>query len=413
MFSEPGEEPVDTFSNSIDKMNGPIKAMSLIEIKRVNSVNNEVLIDADLVFARSHIKKGRFNINGFPWRDSDRFPVQIKSKDRITFQLLPKTNYEDHVKVGRISRQGSQLSSLEVTFQRKTFPYTVDLALEYQGGTIRLNASKREALGSDFYKATFEFNASEFLRTSFAERIYVDNEEVLFLDRRISVNESNTENFTKPLTSEEILSDSIGIWGLRGTKWSLENKFSHLKSPILFFITPPTATDHFVINPYKLMVEFEIRSEIEISTAELFWSSEQMIFDTTDGEHPIIPINEKIDGVVTEQRYAGAGSLLESETLRESILFTTERLKILPSERPGYKKVRLSTITPLKHLRPLKNKNEAHRLPNAIPISLKITTKDLRTHFHSFPSSESNAEFDDAIKMNCDQLLKAAGSSGR
>lgn len=413
MFSEPGKKP-DGFADALDNIKGPIKAMTIAELKRVSSAPGEAVFNASLVFARSHINKSHFNVTGFPWKDFESFPIQIKVHpltNQASVQLVPETNLEQSAKVGRIIREGGVIKSMDVIFPNKGYPYTVDLGLEYPGGTMRLGAVTRESYGADQYKATFEFETSEALNTAYVERIFIDNEEVRFLNRRIEINDDVSHLNQTALSADEVIPSSIGIWGFRGKNWTLEKSFSHLQTPLLFFFAGQDE-QHFVINPYNLIIEFEVKSDVDISTAELFWSSEQMIFDISESEHPTINLTEKIDGVDVQQRYAAAGKLLEQNTLRESILFDKEGVKILPSERPGYKTVRMKTITPVKHLRALKSLNEAHRLPNVIPISLRVMTKDFRSYFHTFPSKHSAEEIKSGIKGPCDELLKAVNIQG-
>lgn len=408
MFSSPGEE-APSFGNSLDKMEGPIKAMTLVELKRAGLFQDEVVFDASLVFARSHIKKGTFNANGFPWHDVETFPVQIKIGRRSSIQLMPEPNYSEPARVGQIIRESGRLKTIDVSFSHSEFPYAVELGLEYSGGTLRLSATNRENLGNGRYRARFEFSSPDFRYSQYAEKIFIDNDEVQFLNRRVEINDDAEVGNLQALTPDEINPESVGIWGFRGQRWSLEREFSHLNRAYLFFV-PSAEEKSFVINPYNMLIEFEIRSDIGIRQVELFWTLEQMILNTSETETPPFEINEKTEHGEVRQRYAvGGGNLVEQKILRESILFDRESIQELSSSRPGFKTVRLKGLTPMKHLRPLRESHEAHKIPSVAPLSLKITTTDMRTYHHMFASADNREEIERGIRESCRELIRAAG----
>lgn len=426
-FAEPGAPKAPGVFGDIPV---GMQAMSVMNIRRITQSAKEITIEASQNYIRSHAKKMNFDLGALPFSVSgENFPISIKmvkpstaeqfqKNPRITLQLSAEPNFRKVAKVGRIIRQDGVLKSLELRFENQVFPFSVDLALQYEGGNFRLRAKDRELLSGATYQASFDFSSPQAQRTSYVDRIVVDNEEVIFLDRKIDVQEID---FSPGIFADgDIVSESIGLWGKRESEDELGKNFSHMMPSFLFFV-PMMSKEVFVINPYNLWIEFEVRKDIDIAQVELIWTVQKMIIDTRPDEKPdsknkqaqVISITEQTEQGDIPQRYTTGGKLIDRQTMRENILFERDQLKELPSPRPGYKTVRMKSITPLKHLRRLQAEHEAHMVPSVTPMGLRITDTELRTFDHGFGVDPKTTglmkETMDKMDFTCEDLLESAG----
>lgn len=394
------------FAENLPK--GVIQYMTLLEIQKISLVGDEVQFESNQFYSRSHRKNMTFNVTGMPFKDSEIFPIQMRlnlTTNQIQSNLTPKRDFSVQPKVGRISREGDQIKSIEIKFSKEKDPSHVDLGLQAQGLQLRLRAKKIEPIENGNYKATFEFDKSQYNLMSVADRLVIDDEEVLFLDRKIEIRQSQQKMDIKDL---DLPSDAFGVWGLKGTEQVLLKEFSHVDQPFLFPVTFPGAKQ-ITINPFGIWIEFEIPQSLDVLQAELFWTRSQMILETNDDN--ILTINEtNRKGETITQRYAGSGgAILEQNSLRESLLFEniTNHIQTFPGHHPGMKLVRMLAVSEMKYIRNLLNDKEAHVFSGVTPLGIKITTTDLHSHIHSFTSKHNAEEFKSHVGNICEGLLKA------
>lgn len=408
-FAEPGEDsPASPFLIPEN-----IMAMTLLQIDRISPRDSEIVIEARQLHTRTHHRRFSINANGIPFQDQlQNVPLQIRmprkksEAHRMTMLLTPQSNFDKFAKVDRISRQNGEVNQVEVSFQKTDDrPFAVDLDLQIGSGSIRLRASEIKDLPNDRYRAIFELTGMT-RQSSMFESITVDNEEILFLDRRIDVNEKPLD--PEVFASDDFIEESFGVWGLVKNEHVLKNKFSSLNPGILFMMSAPEMPQ-FVVNPYNIWIEFEVREEIEIMQAELHWLANDLIMNVSENPSAVLRINEEGKYGSVENRYSSAGTLVEGRTLRESILFEAGMLKTKPSSRPGYKVVRMRSLTPMKHLRPLAGPHEAYGATLLSPIGIKVVDTKLRTHTHGFASEMDPKDLRRGIRESCEQGLKSAG----
>ncbi len=417
-----GIEMGDGMQAAFEKFDGRYQHLSALGIHKVSHFDKTIILEGHLDFFHSHANTTSMGLKGLPFAQEQTQPLRVMIsltdiEPQFQVQASLELDTSQVAKVKSVRRSNSKVVYLEVELEWPEQPYSTELVLNFDRGSVRVKSTGLTALGSDRYKIKFELSDPS---ASLGEQTYsvvVDDQKVIPLEHEVELGSGPPSSRAGEVLNVD--GSSFGVWGYRGATLSKEGTFSHLESPIL---SPYQISNEkqFVIVPQQFWVEFEVEEGAEVAGAELYVNVEQYILDirekNKEGELTGKLMNsfevwETVGAKSKRQRYTDAGTVIESKVIKMSLNLLLEHMVISPGSQPGLQKVRIPTATPIPHIRDLRESWEAHRLPAFNPHNLLITTMDGRSYVHNFRPEIDPTEFTETHPLCLGLMSKKHDSS--
>lgn len=409
--------PKGGFGDALNKIEGSLQYVSAYDIQKATSLGNVLILDGELMFFNSHDKTSKVQLNGLPFQQVQTQPIQIKlnlrssAKDSQAIEVQPQVamDYSKTANIKSVKRESGEIVSVDVEISADSEPYDVQLILHFGGGEIHLRGSFPVLVKPGVYRVSYTFSEPAAKLGEWAYSVLVDSRRLMPLDRELQLR--NPENQAPGF--RQLNMRAAGLWGIQNQTMHFKSTFSHLQPPLLF---PPVIKnpDQFILQPDGFWVEVEVEEDAEIVDGEMFVSIEQFILDAREKDkegkilrhYDMVTVDERVGSNKVTQRYTNGGYVIESGVLKMSLPLIAEHLKMIPSNIKGFKRVRIPTATAIPHLRELKEPFEAHKVPNIIPHSVRVTSRDGRSATYSFSSENSPNEESKSNPLCADLLEK-------